>query len=193
MSLNNKYLAIGLSIAAVLIVVYQVFINKPQGAQTAKPQPQKPAFVPVAPAQKAASQPTHEAETDNGLVIDFNSPLLLKRIEPDMTLPYPRQELPKEYGADIFSGGGVEAEAPPVEPKYEKVVEFKLNAIIIDAKRRIAIINNTIVKPGDIIEGAVVLSIAKTMVVLKVNNENVVLSTNSRIKEVKLIGGKGAK
>ena len=69
-----------------------------------------------------------------------------------------------------------------------KTVEFKLNAIIMDQNRKLTIINDTILKVGDMVSGARVTRIGKGEVILRINNRDVVLSTNSRIKQVRIIG-----
>ncbi len=200
MNLNNKYLAVGLSITAVVVVSYQIFFNKPTqpARQPMKNQPMfsqqgKSAGTTPPPRPKPAvaeSQQTAGSSTGQGLVIDYNSEILLQRVPPEAVEPYPRQELEQEFGGDVFSKGEVEPKKE-TGPKYQREVEFKLNAIIIDRTRKIAIINDTILTVGDHIQGAEVVSIVKSKVVLSVNGKEVPLSTNSRIKKVKRIGGKG--
>lgn len=202
MNLNNKYLAIGLSITAVVVVGYQIFFNKPD-TSVARPATQ-PGVVSPAPVsgpvhdvpitaseRPVVSQPVNEGNED-GLNVDFNSPILLKRIERDMAEPYIPSDLVQQFGAPIFTRKVVEkpvlATAQP-----ERVIEFNLNAIVIDEKRSIAVINGKIVKVGSDVEGAVVLSIKKGLVILKLNDSEIHLSTNSRIQKINLIGGKGEK
>lgn len=211
MNLNNKYLAVGLSIAAVVVVSYQVFFNKPtkpvrQPMQdqpmfsqrgksnqphppVATPAPAPPAPTTATPGKQMGDSAQPPPQTD-GLTIDYHSEILLSRISPDMVESYPRQELPQEFGTTIFSKGE-DAPAGKEGPKYQREVEYKLNAIIIDRTRRIAIINDTILSVGDMIQGAQVVSIVKSRVVLTIEKKTILLSTNSRIKKVKLIGGKG--
>lgn len=209
MNLNNKYLAVGLSIAAVVVVSYQVFFNKPTElvrqpmkdqpmfSQRGKSnQPHPPVTTPspdpaVSPGSREQAGDSFQPPPDtDGLTIDYHSEVLLKRISPDAVQPYPRQELPQEFGSGIFSKKE-EASETQEGPKYKREVEYKLNAIIIDRKRRIAIINDTILTVGDMIQGAEVVSIIKSRVVLTIEKKTVLLSTNSRIKKVTLIGGKG--
>ena len=208
--MNNKYLAIVLSIVAVIVVIYQVFLRKPtkniqqqvnQSQQQAEPmysttgravQPVKTGQSPTAPhplRPKTTARAILDSEnSDEGLIIDYNSEVLLKRISLEMLEPYTKKELPTEFGRKIFSGG-ILVENKPTGPQYEREVEFKLNAIIIDESRRIAIINDKILYVGDFIEGAEVIVVVKSQVVLKIKNEQFVLSTNSRIKKIRLIGG----
>lgn len=211
MNLNNKYLAIGLSVAAAGLVFYQIFINKaceakpsvrPQasGVKETRPAPppaQSPARVqPTAAAPQSQSAGMSDtmasAGSDNGLTIDYNSPMLLGRVQSQMAQKYPRRELLPQVGTGAFSRG--------LEPKREqevprenvgKEVKFELNAIIMDTRRKLAIINGVIVKEGDMVAGAKINIIAKSKVVLKINNQTVILSTNSRIKTVRLLGGNG--
>jgi hypothetical protein len=197
MNLNNKYLAVGLSAAAVVVVGYQIFINKACETrpsvrrEAARPAASRPTPRTTPPADTAAvqSQPT---SGDNGLVIDFNSPMLLKRIHARMAEQYPRQELPPQFGPAIFTRGKeYQPDQSTGNPVTEKEMKFELNAIILDMQRRLAIINNTIVKEGDMVGGAKIFAIAKSKVVLKINGQTVILSTNSRIKTVRLLGGTG--
>jgi len=107
-----------------------------------------------------------------------------------MAEKYPRREIPDSFGIPIFSRGILQQKKVET-PVPTREVEFKLNAIIIDQNRRIAIINDTIVKVDDTIAGAKVVAIVKSKVQLKIKSKTIVLSTNSRIKRVKLIGGQG--
>lgn len=209
--LNNKYLAIVLSIIAIFVVVYQVFIRKPE--KVTRPLPNEPIIStqgrpnqvvpPVStppqtgdssdesdsPAPRSMNPPSVLTATD-GLVIDFNSDILQKRVEPGMNEPFPRSELPEEFGAPIFSSGSAPGSEPGSEDQYTREIEFRLNAIIIDQQRRMAIINDQIVKIGDTILGATVVSIVKSEVVLMIEKTTVVLSTNSRIKKIRLVESK---
>ena len=203
MNLDNKYLAVGLSIAAVVVVGYQVFLRKPT-KPVRKPMENQPMFStrgtsnptpPPAlnrPQQSAAQQPGTgmAAAADQDVIIDYNSEILLQRITADQVQPYPREESPRQLGLAIFTRGEQEDETK-TGPRYRRELEFKLNAIIIDRLRRVAIINDTILNVGDTIQGAVVKSIVKSKVVLEINKKQILLSTNERIKTVMLRGGKG--
>lgn len=211
MNLNNKKLAVSLSIIAVLVVVYQVFFNKPEPPPNRQAGIQQPLVTssnpsPSNPAPSGNTGPTSPGlqpglnngstgqplSNNDSIVIDYNSPILLERITFEMAEPYPKTELPPEYGKPIFSGEGDNSETIiSSTPQYEKEVEFKLNAIVIDSSRSIAIINDKILKKGDFIMDAEVISIEKNQVTLKLDNEEIVLSTINRIKKVKIIGGKG--
>ena len=204
--LNNKYLAIVLVIAAAALVVYQVFFNKDepkpirkqaahlqQPGQTAAAPPTGSSSAGRAEQKRQPQQPRQQtSQSADDIVIDFHSPMLLKRVYEDPMEPYPRRELPREFGTGIFAAPP-EKEPAPEEPVYEREVQFLLNSIVIDddGKRRVAVINNTILYPGDTINGANVVSIKKSRVVLKFRGKNIVLSTDSRIKTIKWSGGKG--
>jgi hypothetical protein len=209
--MNNKYLAVALSIIAVVVVVYQVFLRKtttsikqqldqPREQAESLYSPQGRPGQPVNRDEAARSPQSSTAAVPGSLqrkeagsgapIIDYSSEVLLKRIDPQWTLPYPQKELSSEFKTKLFSRGKQEKEKP-AGPRYEREVEFKLNAIIIDDTRHIAIINDKILKTGEMIEGAEVVSIAKSRVVLKFKGETFELSTNSRIKKVRYIGGKG--
>ncbi|MCP5045729.1 MAG: hypothetical protein GY940_01055, partial [bacterium] len=199
---NNKYLAVGLSIAAVGILVYQIFFNEGGSSNrrpsTLRPETgtQLPGLNPSAqspavdPALQAPTGPVQTPGEGAGLVVDYHSEILLKPVPKEFTQPVPRKELPSLFRPGIFS-----FEAPEEETIEEKIntrtktVEFKLNAIIMDKDRKLTIINDTILKVGDMIAGARVMRIGKGEVILNVNNKNIILSTNSRIKQVKIIEG----
>ncbi len=211
MNLNNKKLAVSLSIIAVAVVVYQVFFNKPEPpvnrqaeiqqplVTTSNPSPSNPAPSGNTGSTSPGLQPANNSgntgqpiSNNDSIVIDYNSPILLERITFEMAEPYPKTELPPEYGKPIFSGEGDNAETIiSSTPQYEKELEFKLNAIVIDSTRSIAIINDKILKKGDFIMDAEVISIEKNQVTLKLDNEDIVLSTINRVIKVKIIGGKG--
>jgi hypothetical protein len=197
--LNNKYLAIVLSVIAVVAVVYQVFFNKTStpavNRARASEASRTPAFTPP-PQPEPGALPQALATTspqDNGEgpVIDADSPILLKRVYDEPLEKYPRQELPEEYGRDIFS-------APP-KTEYETTEDteeptdfrFRLNSILIDRGRRIAVINDTILFVGDTIAGARVVSIQDKRVLLKLRDKNIVLSNEPGIDSIKKSGGKG--
>ncbi len=204
--LNNKYLAIVLSVVAVAVLVFQIFFNKekkpvrqpePAVGQQVTPRPQQAAPPQMEPSMKDGSAGTAGAGAENagddGLIIDYNSPMLLDRVyEMPMERFMPR-ELPQRYGNPIFSvtlvtstpAGYVTGEGK------EKEIQFKLNAIIMDRERRLAVINGTIVKAGELVNGALVTNIGKKRVMLKYNDTDIVLSTESRIKTIKLVGGTG--
>ena len=117
MNLNNKKLAIGLSIAAVVVVVYQVFLNKPEPRRR-RPSTHQTTVVPsntgsgsapvtrsqaANPAYEAPAGPTNSPGDGTGLVIDYNSEILLKRVPREFTEAIPRQELPSQLKPGIFS------------------------------------------------------------------------------------------
>ena len=113
-----------------------------------------------------------------------------------MVIDRPRIELPGQFGMNIFSGaaptGPTETNEKAGVKESIRVVQFTLNAIIMDSNnRRLTIINNTILKVGDMIQGAQVTNIVKSKVLLTVNKKTVVLSTNSRVKQVRLVEEKG--
>ncbi|MCP5049488.1 MAG: hypothetical protein GY940_20120 [bacterium] len=217
MNLNNKYLAIGLSIAAVGILTYQIFFNegatrsrrpsthKPMiQSQSPAPTSQSPTTQPpvtgpasseppvIDPARQSPTGPPRDPGGDSDLVVDYNSEILLKRIPRELTGKFPRREITPEFGEAIFTRGVTEQEEKEeTQSAPAKKVVFELNAIIMDRERRLTIINDTILKVGDVISGAKVIGIGKGKVVLNIENKNVILSTNSRVKQVWLIGGKG--
>jgi len=194
--MNNKYLAVGLSIVAVLVVFYQIFLRKPDSNKNQQ-QINQPLSQPMSSAQSGHGGSKSNGESpgnpaasdinnDSGLIIDYNSDLLLKRIDPELVIPFAKREIPAQFGKEILVSRDIPGEMPG-KSQVEREVEFRLNAIIIDDSRRIAIINDKILKMGDILEGAEVKLIAKSKVLLKIRGEEIVLSTNSRVKRVRLL------
>lgn len=224
--LNNKYLAVILSIVAVVVVVYQVAFRKPNKParqhQTAAADLNTAAVPATGPDPAAppagtagltnttdpASGPDPTAGTagtaiagtgaagaagldnEGAPVIDFNSPILLQRVYENPMEPYPRRELTQQFGKNIFAPPEPEPQAAAGGKTAQKV-RFRLDSIIIDNQRQLAVINNKILFSGDTISGAQVLNIRKQNVLIRYKEENILLSTNPGIKNIKLIGGKG--
>lgn len=199
--LNNKYLAIVLAVVAVAVVAYQVFFNKPS-------KPAKPKAVPAVEQTRTAVTPSTNQravqtprtprpvpetspQKSEGLVIDFASPILLKRVYENPMEKFPRRELPDQIGRAIFSPPPQQEYEAPTDTKDLKHLQFRLNSIIIDNRRRIAVINNTILYTGETIAGARVESIQKNRVLLKFRDRNIVLSTEPGLSTIRLTGGKG--
>lgn len=208
--LNNKYLAIVLAVAAVIIVFYQMFLRKPdkmvrRQAAPAVETPSPAVMPPPAAGQPAGTPGTGETPAaggmgpgasaaagprEEGVDIDADSPILLKRVYENPMESYPRRELSPEFGKAIFSPP--EPVGQPVARAGEaKEVQFRLDSIVIDKNRQLAVINNTILFPGDFIHGAQVIHISKQNVLLKLKEENILLSTSRVVKDIKLIGGNG--
>lgn len=200
--MNNKYLAIVLAVVAVIVVVYQLAFRK-EAAPAVRPGMQQAAPAPgntPPPAPKASQQTQPSSAPTSGIagfpadtapeqdipIIDFNTPLLLERVMQNPIEPYPREELEPEYGAPLFISPPTGSEK---EEQIKREIEFKLNSIIIDADRRIAIINNRIVGDGDFVDGAEVALIEKTRVILHFRDKIIELSTDARIKRVSITGG----
>lgn len=129
--MNNKYLAVVLSLVAVIVAVYLVLSRKSgervQG-QYHQPAPQaQPLYStgsrPGPSLNPASSSPgTAAAVGQGGPIIDYHSEILLERIQPELAEPYPKRELPLEFGASIFSRGPVEEstqdQAGPLEQRW---------------------------------------------------------------------------
>ena len=68
-------------------------------------------------------------------------------------------------------------------------VKFTLYAVIIDIDRKLCIINDRILKVGSVINGAMIQKIEKGRVDLMVGGERFSLTTNQKIKTIKLLAG----
>jgi hypothetical protein len=138
------------------------------------------------------AEPATTGPQEEGIVIDDDSPILLKRVYENPMEPYPRRDLPREFGRPIFSPPEPEGKPTAKTAKAEDI-QFRLNSIVIDKDRQLAVINNTILFAGDFIHGAQVVHIRKQNVLLKLKEENILLSTSPVVKDIKLIGGEGDK
>lgn len=138
--LRNKYLAIFLSILAIIVVYFSFFrgfILKKQ----VKPVAKSPVAMEEAP------------KTQLREVWDLNAPFNLERIASSPS---------EEWGRDIFKRvvkGDKEEELLMGELP-------KLTAILADSKRVVAILNGQIVKEGDRIDGILVKRILKNSVII---------------------------
>lgn len=185
--LNNKYLAVVLAVLAVGVVIYQVFFSKP-----AKPPARQvnPAAVQPRPAVSPSPVQKTAPEKDGALIIDFASPILLKRVYENPMEKFPGRELPDQFGRAIFSPPPGRELETPTDTGDQTHLQFRLNSIIIDKGRRIAVINNTILFTGETIDGARVESIQKNRVLLKLRDRDIVLSTEPGLSTIRLTGGK---
>jgi len=55
--------------------------------------------------EQAAGAAKDSGESQEGLVIDYDSEVLLNPIDPESTEPFPKKELPPGYGSKIFTTG----------------------------------------------------------------------------------------
>lgn len=199
--LKNKYVAIVLAIVAVVVVVYQFFLREPEGSgikpsthvQAAGMQPKPAAGMQSRSAAGPAPQvggttapKPGQPVSQDAPEIDYDSPILLQRVYDNPIEPYPRRELPDEYGTPIFTTGET---GDPGKPQIEREIQFHLNLIVIDKHRRLTVINGLILAPGDFVSGAEVKRIEKSRVTLSFRQKTIVLSTDSRLHTIKLIGG----
>ncbi|MCP4213242.1 MAG: general secretion pathway protein GspB [bacterium] len=206
--LNNKYLAIVLVVAALLLVVYQVFFNKRKpttsrqvnqaftqsepAAGRADNSRSRPQAVPKTAQPKPENDTADAPHDDNpDIDIDYDSPLLLQKVSDNPIDPYPKRKLSPRFGSSIFINR-VDAEPAKTgnnkEIKHE--VRFKLNSTISEKDRRLAVVNGTLVQEGQIVSGAEVVSIRKGRVVLRYRGKQLHLTTSAGIKEIKAVGGK---
>lgn len=139
--LKNKYLAIFLSIVAIIVVYFSFvkgFIMKKQS----RSHPKKP----IAKIEEKYEAPIIES-------IDLNNPLKIEEIS------YSPSE---EWGRDIFKKIFFHDEIEEVQ--MEELP--KLTAIVRDNKRVFAILNGQIVKEGDRIDGIFVKKILINSVII---------------------------
>ncbi len=161
---NNKWLALALALIAVVMVFWRLVpAKRPKTAV-----PTETALTAEMETEQLHDAPVHgeiRADSGPGPLVDPESPLLWRPVH---ELPPPEPlDLPnlQKIGFPIFSRAPFDL--VPVAAREEAArPEFKLEAIVIEGPRRLALINGQIVAEGDEIEGARVLSIAKGQVLL---------------------------
>jgi len=192
--MNNKTLAIVLSIVAVIVVIYQVFLRKDEKPVRANRNLNiiKKSNI-KADREKVTSLPSinDSVNTDplknsnalsnedsNYIIIDLYSPQLLKRVKPYFDKS--KRELKGEVGENIFGYKRSEQESVQEEKSVDKLPILTLNGIIelIRDKIKIAVINDKLYRVGESVENAVIEKIEKYKVFLKFNRETIVLTVN---------------
>lgn len=184
--MNNKKLAIVLSIVAVIVVFYQIFLRKDDDAT---PNRQNPKFVKTnikrvhrttpSMANKTGNEATDNIENlPNNMIIDLYSPQLLKRIKP--YIDNSMIELEDNFGENIFGFKTKKIKEENKIKKTQKIPVLNLNGIIeiIKDKIIVAIINNRLYNKGEMVENAKIEKIEKYRVFLKFNTETIILSIN---------------
>ncbi len=217
--MNNKYLAIILSVVAVVLIIYQFVLksdkpkvkrnvnaviqtnnsNNPGGNPLGNnPLPNNntnPRMI-----SNQSLSPTSQVQMVNQRnnlkkdeLIDFNSEILLNRVYENELEKPEKRELPESIGIPIFVKEIYSQQEKPENKSEIKEVVFNLNAIIIKKEGKYAIINEQIVKIGDMVTGAIVKAIKKSRVLLEFKGKEVILSTNSKIKKIRYLGGRSEK
>lgn len=165
---NNKWLALTLAVIAVIMVFWRLVPGrkpKPGLSPTAATVMAGPEVTVQDSMQNLQLQKETRADSGPGPLVDPDSPLLWRPVH---ELPQPEpldlSNLQK-IGFPIFSRAPFDL-VPVAARKEASRPEFKLEAIVIEGPRRLALINGQIVAEGDEIEGARVLSIAKGQVLL---------------------------
>lgn len=188
--MNNKILAVVLSIVAVVVVFYQIFLRKDDDQKNNKIN--KVQFVNRGNPTDRYTPPSalsRNMETDNmngqgteitsgRMLIDIYSEQLLERVKPYMDKS--KVELMGDFGDNIF-GNSVTQKKKVSETKIEKKVpSLHLVGIIeiIKNKIKVAIINSRLYRKGDIVENAIIEKIEKYRVLLKFNKEIIILTVN---------------
>ncbi len=213
--MNNKKLAIVLSIIAIVLVIYQFFLKKDENGKikrnintVVKNQnldnpgempDSSPTITRKNPSQVAQNnQPVSSVSTNTQVqnrkdIIDFNSEILLVPVYENSVKQAEKKELPEEIGIPIFVKEIYQQKSSEkARNEYVEVV-FKLNAIIIKQEGKYVIINNKILKVGEMVDGAIVKDIKKSKVLLEFNGKEIILSTNSKIKKIRYLGGRSEK
>ncbi len=181
--MNNKILAIALSIIAVIVVVYQIFLredddNTPKNKQnqfvkTVAPQNTQPIIN-----ENSDTFDNNDNNLANSMIIDLYSPQLLKKVK--QYIKKKNKELINAFGTNIFGYKKKIIEKTDKEEIEQKIPILKLDGIVelIKDKISIAIINNRLYRKGEIIKNAIILKIEKDKVFLKFNNETIILTVD---------------
>ncbi len=187
--MNNKILAFVLSIVAVVVVIYQIFLreddsnikkNKTARFVKSNTNNNRPAPRPAAIDNSAANKNNSESidDSSNRMIIDIYSPGLLKRVDP--YIESPKIEISGAIGENFFKYQKTK-KVEATESKKEFIRPLlTLNGIIelIKDNITIAIINNRLYRKGESIDNAVVTKIEKNKVFLKLNEETIILTVN---------------
>ncbi len=190
--MNNKILAVVLSIIAVIVVFYQIFLRKDDNK--IKKNIQNKQIVKANVSNNGTSSPListftekdvqdplnmNSQEAYSGMLIDLYSQQLLKRIEP--YVDQSKVELNANMGNNIFGYKEKEKEALNTKVDKEKPVLILSGIIeIIKNKIVIAIINDQLYRSGEIVDNAVIEKIEKYRVLLKFNKETIILTVNQQ-------------
>ena len=187
--MKNKYVAIVLSIVAVIVVAYRIFLS----GDKSKP----------APTQSLPSAPIHDPMAkdpgttqpgltgDNEILIDIDPGQLLYPIDIQVKR-YLKRQLPHQ-SKTLFQPvhqkerGDVGLSSPVTESEE---VKYILYATILDEDRRIAVINRRICQVGDILEGgAEIKHITKGQVTLILEGQSINLLINPSIRKIYRLEG----
>lgn len=177
--LRNKWLALGLSVLAVVLVAYRLFFDKTEVRPPARNL--QPLVVESKGLETGNLVPGPDFEwTDpsGDLMLDADSPLLLKRVTPSPDVLKPYEPLSTRFGFDIF----VNHEPPRTESATDESVEpvqLELNGIVIDETRRLAIVNRQLVKVGDFVGAARITGIDPGRVTYRLNGTEGVLELSA--------------
>lgn len=182
--LNNKWLAIGLSVAAVVLVLVRLVFHgtpPPAGQPVESPAPlvQPAAAAPVPPSGAATALPGTISPSllPEIAPIDSNSDLLLHPIDRDTVEPLPRRPLGTPFGVRVFSLPAAPATPDAGTSEAAAVTTFSLQGIVREGGRRVAVINHLPVRAGDTVAGAQVLQIESNRVVLRYGEQTIELTT----------------
>jgi len=176
--LKNKWLALGLSILAIVFIAYRIFFDKSSAVTPVNSaQPLIMATAETGDADTETLAPDLEwADPSGDLLIDQDSPLLLQRIHPSSEMLEPYEPLSSRFGLDVFISSKAEAvetgSLATSEPEH-----LELNGIVIDETRRLAIVNRQLVKEGEFVGAALVISIESGRVLCRQNGAEIVLES----------------
>jgi len=165
---NNKWLALALVILALVLVYWRLVPEKkkPAPVQAGSAVVQQAAEQSAPPPETRPTEQPGQSQAEAGPLIDPDSKLLWR---PIMEIPPPADlelERLRLTGFPIFSQAPFTVSSRPTAGSREEQPEFVLEAIVIEANRRLAVINGAILKEGEEISGARVLTISKGLVTL---------------------------
>ncbi len=181
--LKNKYLAIVLSIIAIILIA-NLFLKKEKKGKTF-------AAVKLPPMPKKTSFPMMQTNTENGepkikqkkVAFSEERNLSFSPYEPlkikENVLPNPSSLI---WGKDPFGPVDNIVSNYAVQKTFQKVF---LSAIIIRKNKKIAVINNIVFKEGDLKGGILLKKIENSYIIIVVNNKEITLKIFEK-KEIPL-------
>lgn len=176
--LRNKWLALGLSLLAVVLIVYRVFFDQEKMSPPASSaQPLVPSVPPDDPEAHSPEPNLEWTDPSGDLLLDLDSPLLMRRVHPSAELFEPYTPLSSRFGLDIFVRTR-ESEPEKKEGELTEPERLELNGIVIERDRRLAIVNRQLVKEGEYVGAALVVRIEPGRVLCRIEGTDIVLESS---------------
>lgn len=177
--LKNKWLALGLSALALVLIAYRIFFDR----SDSRPPLQNLQPLVTEPGTPERGQPVTGPDLEwtdpsGELLLDLDSPLLQKRVTPSPELLQPYEPISPRFGIDIFVGPSPRSSEAQAEEAVEPL-QLELNGIVMDGSRRLAIVNRQLVQVGDFVGAARITGIDPGRVTYRLNGVEGVLELST--------------